>query len=249
MVGVAVPRASGGYALAVQSGFRLLDADGVLEQAIPVEAELTRNRMNDGKCDPQGRFWAGTLSLDLEAGAGALYRLDADRSVRRVLDGVSISNGLDWSPDGEVFYFIDSQTRGVDAFDFDGDTGELANRRRVVTLDEAYLGIFDGMTVDDEGSLWIAVPIEGRVLRYSPEGELLAIVDPPVMEVTSCAFGSADRGDLFITSATEILSPELVAHAGWDPGLVEVAEREEHRGALFRCRPGCTGPAARPYAG
>lgn len=234
-VGAAMPRASGGLILAVRSGFAALAEHGSVTPFVQVEADLPGNRMNDGKCDPQGRFWAGTMPYQDTPGAGSLYRLDADVTVHRVLTGLTLSNGLGWSPDGRTFYLIDSATQGADAFDFDPAAGMLINRRRAVSIDSED-GMPDGMTVDDDGCLWIALWGGGAVRRYRPDGTLDTMVRVPASQVTSCAFGGPDRGDLYITTAAyQLTAGERAA--------------QPHAGGLFRCRPGVTGPPATPYAG
>jgi sugar lactone lactonase YvrE len=248
-VGAAVPRAGGGLALATRTGFVLLDEHGAVERTVAVEADEPQRRMNDAKCDHAGRLWGGTLSLELEPGSGALYRLDPGGTVTRVLDGLDLPNGLDWSPDGRTFYLVDSPTRGIDAFDYDLDTGAIANRRRLVQLRDEHSGFVDGMCVDDEGCLWLAVPVAGLLLRYAPDGELVGVVDPGVTEPTSCAFGGRDRGDLFITSSSEIVVPFLIERFDWDPALLDRVAAEPNRGALLRCRPGVGGPPATPFSG
>lgn len=234
-VGAAVPRASGGLVLATRAGFAVLAPDGCVTPIAPVEADVPGNRMNDGKCDPQGRFWAGTMPYKDTPGAGSLYRLDKDHRVQRVLPGLGLANGLGWSPDGKTFYFIDSTTQSVDAYDFDPGDGALSGCRQVAAIDPAD-GMPDGMTVDDEGCLWVALWGGGCVRRYRPDGTVAAIVHLPASQVTSCAFGGPDRGDLYITSAAHRLSEQQRA-------------AEPHAGGLFWCRPGVTGPPAVPYAG
>lgn len=234
-VGAAAPRASGGLVLATRTGFAALAPDGSLTPIAPVEADVPGNRMNDGKCDPQGRFWAGTMPYQDTPGAGSLYRLGPDHRAQRVLSGLGLANGLGWSPDGKTFYFIDSTTQSVSAYDFDPGDGLLSGHREVAAIDPAD-GMPDGMTVDDEGCLWVALWGGGCVRRYRPDGTLAAVVHLPVSQVTSCAFGGHDRGDLYITSAAHQLSDQQLA-AG------------PHAGGLFRCRPGITGPPAIPYAG
>jgi sugar lactone lactonase YvrE len=234
-VGAAVPRARGGLLLAVRSGFAALADDGSICGIARVEADNAATRMNDGKCDPQGRFWAGTMAYAGTFGAGSLYRLDPDGAVRRVLTGVTTSNGLGWSPDGTVMYYTDTATGGVDRFRFDAAAGTLRDRRRMITVDPAD-GTPDGMTVDDEGCLWVAVWGGGAVRRYGQDGSLDAVVPVPASQVTSCAFGGRDGGDLYITTAAHGLSPQQRA-------------KQPQAGGVFRCRPGVTGPPARPFAG
>lgn len=234
-VGAAAPRTAGGLVLATRTGFASLDRDGTVTPLVPVEADVPGNRMNDGKCDPQGRFWAGTMPYQDKPGAGSLYRFDPDHRVTRVLSGLGLANGLGWSPDGKTFYFIDSTTQSVAAYDFEPGHGVLSDRRQVAAIDPAE-GMPDGMTVDDEGCLWVALWGGGCVRRYRPDGTIAAVVHLPVSQVTSCAFGGPDRGDLYITSAAHQLSEQQLA-------------AEPHAGGLFRCRPGVTGPPAVPYAG
>lgn len=247
-LGVAIPRAGGGLVLAGRSGFVLRGADGELERTIglPDGGEI---RVNDAKADPLGRIWAGTLHLQLEPGAGALFRLDPDLTVHRLLGDIHLANGLDWSPDGCTFYFVDSMTRRIDAFDCDLDLGEIGGRRPFAELADGVPGFFDGMCVDDEGCVWAAAPIAGRIHRYAPDGELLGELDPGAIEVTSCAFGGADRGDLFVTTSSELAVPRLFERFGWDPSIPERAAAEPARGALRVCRPGVTGPPAFTFAG
>jgi sugar lactone lactonase YvrE len=234
-VGAAVPRAQGGLLLAIRSGFAALAGDGSVSVIAPVEADDDSTRMNDGKCDPQGRFWAGTMAYAETPGAGSLYRLDPGGAVHRVLTSVTISNGLGWSPDGAVMYYADTATGGVDMFGFDAASGTLTGRRRLITVDPAG-GSPDGMTVDDEGCLWVALWGGGAVRRYRQDGTLDAEIPLPASYVTSCAFGGQDGGDLYITTAADGLSPERRA-------------AEPHAGGVFRCRPGVTGPPATPFAG
>jgi len=234
-VGAAVPRASGGMMLAVRSGFASLADDGSVCVVAPVEADDVGTRMNDGKCDPQGRFWAGTMAYAETPGAGSLYRLDPDGVVHKVLAGVTISNGLGWSPDAAIMYYIDTASGGVDEFRFDAAAGAISGRRRLITVDSAD-GSPDGMTVDDEGCLWVALWGGGAVRRYRPDGSLDIVVSLPASQVTSCAFGGRDGGDLYITTAACGLSPRQRAE-------------QPHAGGLFRCRPGVTGPPATPFAG
>ncbi|MGH3344343.1 MAG: SMP-30/gluconolactonase/LRE family protein [Carbonactinosporaceae bacterium] len=233
-VGVGVPASGGGWLLGAGQGFVHLGEDGTrtdLEQ--PERPHATR--MNDGACDPQGRFWAGSMSIDERSRLGRLYRCDLDGSVHVVLDGVTISNGLGWSLDGETMYFIDTPRRSVDAFDFEAATGTLAGRRSLVELPPGY-GLPDGLTMDDEGCLWVAFFGGSAVRRFTPGGRLDAVVRVPVTNVTSCCFGGADRATLFVTTARHGLDPAQLA-------------AQPDAGCLFSVRPGVTGPARAPYRG
>jgi sugar lactone lactonase YvrE len=230
-VGAAVPADDGRVALAVRDGFALLDLDdGRVETIAGVELELSGNRMNEGKCDSAGRFWAGTMALDIRRGAGALYRLDTGRRVERMVDGVSISNGLGWSLDDRQMYYIDTLEDRIDVFDFDLATGVIANRRPFAVVEGG--GHPDGMTVDAEGCLWVALWGGGRVVRFLPDGTEAGGVEVPVSQTSSCCFGGPDLRDLYITTAWQHLPPE---------------RREPHAGSLFRCRPGVAGQPSRAY--
>ena len=227
-VGALACAADGGVALAVAGGFARLDLESArVEMLAPVEADRPRNRMNDGACDSAGRFWAGTMALDEGPGAGALYRLDPDLSVHTMLSGVTISNGIDWSPDDRRMYYVDSPTRRVDVFDFDVEEGSIANRRPFVTLGPE-AGVPDGLTVDAAGFVWLALWGGGALRRYRPDGALDRIVPLPVSHPTSCAFGGRDLDDLYVTSARRPLSAEERAH-------------QPMAGGLLRLRPGVAG--------
>jgi sugar lactone lactonase YvrE len=228
LIGAAALRTSGGLVLALKDGFGLLPAGSDrVEMIAATEADKPNNRMNDGKVDSSGRFWAGTMSLALDAGAGTLYRLDADHQVIAVLRDLRLSNGLGWSPDDRNMYFIDSLTQGIDVFSYDPSTGTIRNRRRLVEIPQE-LGMPDGMSVDADGCIWVGLWGGWAVHRYTPEGRLDRVVRLPVSQVTSCAFGGSDLGDLYITSAAHQLPAEQLAI-------------EPLAGGLFCCRPGPVG--------
>lgn len=235
-VGAAALRKDGGLVLALQSGFAVAGTfGGAVERRASFEGAAADVRMNDGKCDAAGRFWAGTMALDFREGAGALYRLDPDGRVTRVLDGVTISNGMDWTVDGSRMYYIDSPRRTVDAFDFDLATGTVANRRAAVVIEEG-AGIPDGMTLDEEGRIWVALWGGGAVRCYSQEGRLEEVIEVPAPQTTSCCFGGEDLGVLYITSARDGLSGEQLS-------------RQPMAGGVFGVRCGAKGRAAHRYAG
>jgi sugar lactone lactonase YvrE len=234
-VGVVLPRAAGGYVAALQDGFYVLPEEGEPELIAPVEADDPGTRMNDGETDPQGRLWAGTMGWHAEPGRGALYRLDPDGTVRRMVEGVSISNGLGWSPDGRTMYYVDTPTHRVDMFDFDPQTGDIADRREFVTIRHGG-GRPDGLTVDAEGGVWVATWPGHGVHRYLPDGSLDAIVPLPVSNVSSCELGGPDLRDLYITTAWELLSEE--EHAA-----------QPLAGSLFRARVEVPGRPRAPFAG
>jgi sugar lactone lactonase YvrE len=194
-----------GWLLAAGRGFVHLRPDGSIRTL--AEVAPTGARMNDGACDPQGRFWAGTMANDHHAGGGALYKLDGTGRTELMLGGLTISNGLDWSPDGKTMYLVDSGPRVVQAFAFDGEHGSISERRILVTVAEE-VGAPDGMTVDADGDLWVAIYGGGRVHRYSPDGVLRGVVTVPAAQSTSCAFGGAGLNRLYVTTGTEGWSDE-----------------------------------------
>jgi sugar lactone lactonase YvrE len=209
-VGAVAPALGGGYVLAAGQGFLFIDATGeVVELAQPMagHAEL---RMNDGACDPQGRFWAGSMAYDESRGAGALYRLELDGSCTTVLTGLTISNGIGWSPDGTTMYLNDSGTGLLEAFRFEPERGDIDGRRALVEIAEPDVAP-DGLTVDEQGCIWVALWGGGAVNRYAPDGSLLASIDLPAERPTSCAFGGPDRSTLFVTTARAGLDDEAIA--------------------------------------
>jgi len=226
-VGAIVLRAGGGLVLAAKDGFWTLDpATGELALLAHAEPDVPENRMNDGACDRAGRFFAGTMAEDESPGAGTLYRLGTDHEVAPVLGGVSISNGIGWSLDESRMYYVDSPTLGIDVFDYDAGSGTIGNRRVFAAVGGG--AIPDGLAVDADGCVWVALWGGAAVSRYGPDGRLRQTLEIPADNVTCCAFGGPDLGTLYITTA-----------AG--PGRCA--------GALFACRPGPAGLPANPFRG
>jgi sugar lactone lactonase YvrE len=225
-------RRDGGFVVALGQGFALSRNPPALD----LVASVTNHdhRMNDGKCDPLGRFWAGSASRD-GAATGALYRLDPDLSVQRVRTGVGMSNGLGWSPDGSAMYHIDSCAHVVAALRCDLRDGSVRTAMTFIEFKEGH-GIPDGLAVDEDGGLWIALWGAGEVRRFTARGELDTIVSVPTSNVTSCGFGGADLSTLFITSAKTGLSAERLLN-------------EPHAGALFAVVPGMRGVPVGEFAG
>jgi sugar lactone lactonase YvrE len=210
-VSAVVPRASGdGHLLAVGHALVLRDAAGELRTLAAAEEGLAENRFNDCRCDPQGRLWAGTMSKARTPGAAALYRLAPGGGLERVLDATTISNGIGWSPGGELMYFIDSTTQRIDAFDFDAASGAIAERRTLVEIDPAD-GLPDGLTVDAQGGIWVCLFGGGAVRRYAPDGTLDAVVELPVTNPTCPTFGGPALDTLYVTSARHRLTDEQLA--------------------------------------
>jgi sugar lactone lactonase YvrE len=204
-VGSVVPRDDGGFVAALRDGFWVVD-DGPPRRVHQVSGTGAGVRFNDGKCDPAGRFWAGTMAEDFAAGAAALYRLDPSGVVTKMLDDVTVSNGLAWSGDGRTMYYIDTPTRRIDAFTFSPATGAISDRRTVIEVPRE-LGHPDGMTIDAAGGLWVAL-WDGHAVHRYVEGRLDRVVELPVARPTSCAFGGPSFGELYVTSASTGLSAD-----------------------------------------
>jgi sugar lactone lactonase YvrE len=221
------PRGGGGSVIAVERGFALEEADGSLTTLDPVWTD-DGIRMNEGGCDPDGRFWCGSMAYDQAPGAAALYRLDPDGAVRRVLDGVTVSNGLEWSPDGSLAYYDDTATHRIDVFDYSAQDG-MTGRRPFVRFGDD--GNPDGLTVDSDGGVWVALFGGGAVHRYTAEGRLDAVVELPTPQVTACTLGGPALDRLFITTSAENREDDPVA------------------GSLFAVDVGVPGLPVREFAG
>lgn len=222
---------SGGLVAAMVDGFALVD-DSMLTRVPGFAVDRSAVRFNDGKPDPWGSFCAGTMAWVDGRRGGALYRLSPDLEVTTLIPDVGLSNGLDWTDDRRTFYFADSASGGVDAFETDPDTGDLGERRRWVTIPEAD-GVPDGLTLDSQGCLWLAVWGSGEVRRYSPDGRLDTVVRLPVTHVTCPVFGP--DGVLYITSA-------------WSELPAASRAAQPHAGDIFACTPGVTGRPAYRFA-
>ncbi|WP_320775050.1 SMP-30/gluconolactonase/LRE family protein [Streptomyces sp. CRN 30] len=208
-VGAAKPRAGGGLVLNLRDGVALLDPDGRL-RVLHREAVPGR-RANDAAVAPDGSLWTGTMRYDEARGGGTLSRVTGDGTVTTVLDDVTVSNGTGWSPDGRLMYYIDTPTRRIDVFTYDAGTGEVSGRRPLATVEEG-AGLPDGLTVDADGCVWVALWDGSAVRRYTPDGRLDRVVDLPVPRVTACAFGGADLTDLYLTTArTGLTAPHPLA--------------------------------------
>lgn len=241
-IGSAAVRNSNELVIAVEDGFRFLDLrTGKQAPIVDPEAHIPGNRFNDGKCDARGRFWAGTQPSDGHGGAtdarggSALYRLDADQTVRTMVQGVSISNGIAWSPDATVMYYVDSQVRAVAAYDFDLETGAITNRRYPIELPPGP-GSPDGMTIDDEGMLYVAEWDGYQVSKWDPgSGRCLDTIKFPIAKITSCAFGGPRLDELYVTTARLGVKPD-------DAG-------QRDAGSVFRVGLGVSGAESHRYAG
>ncbi len=236
-VSIAIPRATGGLALGMGTSVALCDPSGTIESTIALD-EPDSNRTNDGAVDPAGRLFVGTMShIELGAPVAALHRVDPDGSTQRLFGGVTISNGIDWSLDGSIMYYIDTLTLKVDCFDYDYDTGAIDNRRTFISFDGS-TGVPDGMTVDAEGCLWVAMFGGGHVQRFSPEGEKLESVPTPAApQTTCCCFGGPDLDILYITTGFEPIG-----------GFIDTSDAP-NSGALFAADVDAVGRHCNLFAG
>jgi len=234
MIGSIAPTRSGDLVAAVATGFVLVDlGTGRVRRLAALERTDPTIRMNDGKADPWGRFWAGTMGIDKRPDAGALYCLEPDLRLSVALDPVTISNGLDWSADRRSMFYVDTPTQRVDRFDLEADGLGLRNRRTFATQALAD-GSPDGLTLDTAGGLWLALWGGFAVTGYGPSGEVEARIALPASHVTSCTFGGPDLGDLYITTAfAELTEAERAA--------------QPLAGRAFRCRPGVLGLKANRF--
>lgn len=235
-ISAAVPAADGGRILALQDGLYRFSENQQEQLIAGVEPELPRNRLNDAKCDSSGRLWFGTMSMDFVREAGSLYLMDTDGQVRRVFTGISISNGLAWDDQRGLMYYIDTPTRAVDVMDYDLHSGTVDNRRRAFLIPEG-AGDPDGMTIDNEGMLWVAHWGGGCVSRWNPHtGEQIGKVEVPAKNVTSCTFGGEALDELYITTARDGMSQEEL-------------QRWPLTGGLFKFKASVQGVAANAFKG
>ncbi|SDO41191.1 Sugar lactone lactonase YvrE [Klenkia soli] len=236
-VGFVVPSSDGGWLLGADGGFTHLSADGAATVLLALEGEgpAAGTRMNDGAVDPAGRVLGGTMALDETPGAGSLYRVDLDGSVHVVLRDLTISNGIEWTADGRTVYLADSGAAEIRAHDYDIATGEFGGSRVFLDLSSDD-GPPDGLTMDDEDHVWVALWGAGQVRRYSPAGELVAVVRVGAANTSSCAFAGPGLDHLVISTSTQ--------------GLDEAARAAQpDAGRLFVVRPGVTGRPAGVYRG
>ena len=231
------PRAAGGLIVMLEKRLVFLDpATGATEDVATIEESVSGNRANDAKCDPKGRFWVGTMAIDAADGAGGLYRVDTDGGVTQMLDGVTIGNGLAWSADHATMYYIDSAVGEVWAFDYDAASGDIGNRRAAVTIPEGW-GLPDGMSIDSEGLLWVALWGSGRVVRFDPrDGSAKHAVRTGADQTTSCCFGGPDLDQLFITTSAYQLDAAALAS-------------QPRAGGVFRAAPRATGLPTDAFGG
>ena len=200
MVGAIAHSKDGGYIAATQKGFARIGVDGKYS---PLHSFLPDDmRMNDGKVDPSGRFWAGSMALSFEKGRGSLYVLEKDNSYRSILDDITLSNGMGWSPDAQYFYYIDSVPGVLKRFDYDLHTGHISNPKDLITFDPSS-GIPDGMSMSSDGKIIVALWDGGRIEIYEPSGEKVSEITLGVSRPTSCTFAGPNRDILIVSTASQ----------------------------------------------
>ena len=234
-------RSTGGLVLTLEKNFAFFDPDANhLEKLQRVEDEIPDNRFNDGKCDPQGRFWAGTMDAKhWDKPSGNLYRMERNQTVTKMQSQVICSNGSGWSLDGKTMYYTESFRYAIFAYDFDPATGTIENRRefaKISDTDRRAGGFPDGMTVDAQGFVWSNQVGVGKIVRYDPEGKIERVIQLPVPRATDCTFGGKNLETLYITSARETMTPEQLQQAPLS-------------GSLFAVDAGVQGVLSTPFAG
>jgi len=212
-------RPNAGKLIAFRRSIRLFDAGGEEEQRLTMsDFDVAKERFNEGACDSRGRLWVGTLDRYVKQPVGGLFRIDPDLSSRRMVEGITLANGIAWSPDERTMYHCDSGPRTVYAYDYDIATGEVGERRVFVTFGE-YEGMPDGCAMDVEGHLWVAAPGAAAILRFAPDGTRAGKIDLPTREPTSLVFGGDGLETMFVTS---MISHEAKAQNESDGGLFAV---------------------------
>ena len=236
-VGTVVPWQDQEVVLALEHGLGSFNLEtGLVSIFNDPETNLPGNRFNDGKCDPAGRLWAGTMAYEDPKNQGSLYRLDTDFQVTKVLGGVGISNGIIWSHDHKTMYYIDSTTLALRAWDYSVDSGSIANERTILQVDLEF-GLPDGMAIDEEGMLWVAFYGGSKVCRiHTQTGEVLQTIVLPVAAPTACAFGDPDLDTLYITCAAQGLTEAELA-------------KDPQNGNLFSIRTGFKGVPSNRFSG
>lgn len=228
-IGTVVPKNSTEAIVALEDGVYTMNTEsGDISILSDIENDKTQNRFNDGKCDPLGRLWVGSMALNEEKYSGNLYMVDENGNTELKIDSVTISNGIVWTSNHKTMYYIDTPTAKIRAFDFDNNTGSISNERMVVEVNDS-LGYPDGMAIDEENMLWVGMWNGNAVVRFDPNtGEIISKIEVPAHNVTSCAFGGELLDTLYITTASVDMTPE--EHAKYPLA-----------GSLFKAIPGVKG--------
>jgi sugar lactone lactonase YvrE len=228
-IGTVVPKNSTEAVVALEDGVYLMNTEsGDISLLSDIENDKTQNRFNDGKCDPSGRLWVGSMALDQKKYSGSLYMIDESGKTELKIDRVTISNGIVWTSNHKTMYYIDTPTAKIRAFDFDNKTGNISNERVAVEVNDS-LGFPDGMAIDEEDMLWVGMWNGNAVVRFNPNtGEVISKIEVPAHNVTSCAFGGKLLDTLYITTASVDMTPEELS-------------KYPLAGSLFKVVPGVKG--------
>jgi sugar lactone lactonase YvrE len=228
-IGTVVPKSSTEAVVALEDGVYMMNTEsGDIYLLSDIENDKTQNRFNDGKCDPSGRLWVGSMALNQEQYSGSLYMIDESGKTELKIDSVTISNGIVWTSNHKTMYYIDTPTAKIRAFDFDNNTGNISNERVVIEVNDS-LGFPDGMAIDEENMLWVGMWNGNAVVRFDPStGKIISKIEVPAHNVTSCAFGGKSLDTLYITTASVDMTPE--EHAKFPLA-----------GSLFKAVPGVKG--------
>ena len=228
-IGTVVPKNTNETIVALQDGIYTMNLkSGDVVLISDIESELTENRFNDGKCDPSGRLWVGSMALNMQSYRANLYMVDTTGNAQLKIDSVTISNGIAWSSDQKTMYYIDTPTGMIRAFDFDNEIGAISNERVVVTVPDS-MGFPDGMAIDSDDMLWVGMWNGNAVIRYNPQtGKVISKIEVPAHNVTACAFGGKNLDTLYITTASIDMTKEEKAASPLS-------------GSLFKADPGVKG--------
>lgn len=229
MIGTVVPQTDSTAVVALQDGIYILNHNSdQLDRISDIESDLPGNRFNDGKCDPNGNLWVGSLHLAESEPAASLYKVEPDGTTTKMLENITISNGIVWTKDASTMYYIDTPTATIRAFDFDLESSTISNERVAVEVPQS-VGYPDGMAIDEEDKLWVGLWNGNAVGRFDPlTGKLMSKIEVPAHNVTSCAFGGENLDVLYITTARKDMSPEEM-------------EKYPQAGSVFVARPGVRG--------
>ena len=228
-IGTVVPKNTNETIVALQDGIYTMNLkSGDVVLLSDIESGLTENRFNDGKCDPSGRLWVGSMALNMQSYRANLYMVDTTGNAQLKIDSVTISNGIAWSSDQKTMYYIDTPTGMIRAFDFDNEIGAISNERVVVTVPDS-MGFPDGMAIDSDDMLWVGMWNGNAVIRYNPQtGKVISKIEVPAHNVTACAFGGKNLDTLYITTAS-----------------IDMTEKEKAAyplaGSIFKADPGVKG--------
>ena len=234
-IGTVVPFTEKEALIALEDGVHKINLEsGESTLFTDMKNELPGSRLNDGKCDPAGRFWVGSMHLEQITGKANLYTITSENKLEKKIDSVTISNGIVWTSDKKTMYYIDTPTSSIKAYDYDNKTGKIANEKVVVQIPES-LGFPDGMTIDEENMLWVGMWNGNAVIRFNPKtGKVIAKIEVPAHNITSCAFGGKDLDVLYITTASVDMTPQEI-------------KKYPLAGAVFKVKPGVKGVKSNFY--